>query len=97
MSRLLLEGGIIVLLVLIGVSIFVGDSSQGVESVIVEFESSIEKGEEIEDGNLEDVKISKENNSNFVSKVNCKIANTIVNGLNNIFELGMKVLRVVLT
>lgn len=92
MSRVLLEGGIVILLVLIGISVFIPGGND-VRDVIVEFEESIESGEAIEDGVIEEVEIGVEDNSNFVAKLNCKIANTIVNGLNSIFDLGMKILR----
>ena len=92
MGRILLEGGIIVLLVLIGISIFV-PSSNGVDSIIIEFEESIESGDLIEDGTIENVEVSVEDGGNFISKINGKIANTIVNGLNSVLELGMGFLR----
>ena len=92
MGRILLEGGIIFLLVLIGISIFIPSSSD-VESVIVQFEENIENGESVEDGVIENVEIGVEDNSNFISKINCKIANAIVNGLNSVLDLGMSFLR----
>lgn len=93
MGRILLESGIVVLLVLIGISVFIPDDGNDVSDVIVEFEGSIESGEIIEDGKIEDVEITVEDESSFVAKLNCKIANTIVNGLNSIFEIGLKTLR----
>ena len=93
MGRVLLEGGIIVLLVLIGISVFIPDGDSDVNKVIVEFVSSVESGEVVDDGAIENVEISKSVHSNFVSKLNCKIANTIVNGLNIIFDIGIKILR----
>lgn len=95
MTRVLLEGGIIVLLVLIGISIFV-PSGDSVNDVIIEFENSLGNGEVVEDGNIQNVEIGKKDSSNFISRVNCKIANTIVNGLNSIFELGMDFIRKVI-
>lgn len=95
MKRVLLEGGIIVLLVLIGISIFIPDGKD-VNDVIVDFEESIESGNVIEDGEMENVEIGFEDNSNLVSRVNAKIANTIVNGLNSVFELGIRFLRQVI-
>lgn len=93
MGRILIEGGIIVLLVLIGISIFVGDSGNGVSDVIVDFESSVEVGDIVKDGEMDDVVVSEENNSTFIAKINSKIANTIVNGLNSVFDLGLKIVR----
>ena len=95
MKRVLLEGGIIVLLVLIGISIFIPDGKD-VNDVIVDFEESIESGNVIEDGEMENVEIGFEDNSNLVTRVNAKIANTIVNGLNSVFELGIRFLRQVI-
>ena len=92
MVRVLLEGGIIILLVLIGISVFIPDES-GINSVIVEFENSIESGNVIEDGSIEDVEVNEEDGSNLISRINGKIANTIVNGLNSMFDFGMRVLR----
>ena len=96
MGRVLLEGGIIVLLVLIGISVFIPDGNNDVNGVIVDFESSIESGDVVSDGEIEDVKINKSSESNLISKINCKIANTIVNGLNSVFEIGIKILRQVI-
>ena len=96
MGRVLLEGGIIVLLVLIGISVFIPDNGSNISDVIVDFENSVENGDIINDGELDDVEIGKHNDSNFVTKVNCKMANAIVNGLNSAFEIGMKILRMVI-
>lgn len=93
MGKILLEGGIIVLLVLIGVSVFIPEDNN-INDVIVDFESSIENGEIVNDGVIEDVEIDDEN-INFVSKINCKIGNAIVNGLNSIFDLGIRIIRVI--
>lgn len=93
MGRILIEGGIIVLLVLIGISVFIPDSNGNVSNVIVDFENSVEAGDIVQDGEMEDVVVSEENNSNFISRVNSKIANTIVNGLNSVFDLGLKFMR----
>lgn len=95
MGRVLLEGGIIILLVLIGISVFI-PSGNDVNDVIVEFENSLESGSVVEDGNIEDVEIASSDNSNLISRLNCKIANAIVNGLNSILDLGIKFLRKVI-
>ena len=96
MQRLLLEGGIVVLLVLIGISVFVPSKEDVTQNVIVEFEDSVANGEVIVDGVISDVEVGKEYDINFISKINSKIANSIVNGLNNMFEIGMKILRKVI-
>ena len=57
MGKILLESGIIVLLVLIGISVFISDSGNDVNDVIVDFENSVDSGEVIEDGNIENVEI----------------------------------------
>ena len=95
MKRVLLEGGIIILLVLIGISVFIPSGNE-VNDVIVEFENSLESGSVVEDGNIEDVEITSSDNSNLISRLNCKIANAIVNGLNSILDLGVKFLRKVI-
>lgn len=92
MSKILLESGIIILLVLIGISIFI-PSSDNANNVIVEFENSIENGDIINDGKIENVEITPKDEGNFISRLNEKIANTIVNGLNSILELGISFLR----
>ena len=94
MSKILLESGIIVLLVLMGISVFI-PSGNNVNDVIVDFEDSVQSGEEVNDGEIIDVDISKEDDVNFVSRINCKIGNIIVDGLNSMFELGMKFIRVI--
>ena len=96
MGKVLLEGGIIVLLVLIGISIFIPDGNEEVNSVIVEFEQSVESGNVVEDGEIEHVEISRSADSNFVARMNGKIANTIVDGLNSIFDFGVSFLRKVI-
>lgn len=96
MGRVLLEGGIIVLLVLVGISIFIPDDGTNVDKIIVEFEESIESGSIVDDGEIKDVEIRKSDDSTFVAKVNCKIANSIVNGLNSLFDVGIKFLRKVI-
>ena len=95
MGRVLLEGGIVILLVLIGISIFI-PSGNDVNDVIVEFENSLESGSIVEDGNIEEVEVSESDNSNLISRINCKIANAIVNGLNSILDLGISFLRKVI-
>ena len=95
MSKILLEGGIIALLVLIGISVFI-PSGNDISDVIVDFENSIESGNIIEDGEMENIEVCVEDNSNFISKINSKIANTIVNGLNRFFEIGVTILRKVI-
>lgn len=94
MSRILLEGGIIVLLVLIGISVFIPESNN-INDVIVDFENSVENGEIVNDGVIEDVEINSEEDVNFVSKINCKIGNAIVSGFNSLFELGIRIVRVI--
>lgn len=96
MERILIESGIIVLLVLIGISVFIPDEGNSTQTVITEFENSIESGNVIEDGIIEDVDVSIEDSSNFIARVNCKIASTIVKGLNSIFDIGIKMLRKVI-
>ena len=95
MSKILLESSIIFLLVLIGISIFI-PSGNDVNSVVIEFENSIESGEEVEDGEFDNIEVSIKDNSNFFSRLNCKIANAIVNGLNSSLEIGIDFLRKVI-
>ena len=92
MGRILLEGGLIVLLVLIGISVFIPSSNNDISDVIIDFEQSIEEEEVIEDGEIKDVVISDEYSPNLVAKLNGKIANVIVDGLNGVFSFGMMVL-----
>ena len=93
MGRILLEGGIVVLLVLIGISVFIPERDD-VRDVIVDFENSIENGEEVSDGELEDINIGEED-FNFIARINCEIGNTIIDGLNSVFELGVKFIRII--
>lgn len=95
MSKVLLEGGIVILLVLIGISVFI-PSNNNIGDVIAEFENSIESGETINDGELENIEVNIKENSNFISRLNCKIATSIVNGLNSILEIGIDFLRKVI-
>ena len=93
MHRLLLEGSIVVLLVLIGISVFVPSREEITQDVIVNFEDTVTNGEVVEDGEMDDVEISEAGEINLISRINSKVANTLVNGLNNMFEIGMKLLR----
>jgi len=92
MGKVLLEGGIVILLVLIGISVFI-PSGNGVNDIIVEFENSLESGNVVDDGEMDNVEISVRDDSNLISRLNCEIANTIVDGLNGILDLGIKFLR----
>ena len=95
MGKVLLEGGIIILLVLIGISVFI-PSGNDVNDIIIEFENSLESGNVVDDGEMDNVEISVKDNSNLISRLNCKIANTIVDGLNGVLNLGIKFLRKVI-
>ena len=92
MGRILLEGGIVILLVLIGISVFIPGGND-VNDVIVEFENSIESGNGIEDGQIDNVEIGEEYDANFIARMTGKIANSIVNGLNSVFEIGIRLIR----
>lgn len=96
MGRLLLESGIVVLLVLIGISVFIPSSESSTQSIITEFENAVESGEVVEDGEINDVEISEQDDSNFISKLNSRVANAIVNGLNRVFDIGKRILRKVI-
>ena len=96
MGRLLLESSIVVLLVLIGISIFMPSKESSAQNIIVEFEETVESGAIVQDGVMNNVEVSEQDDSNFISRLNSKIANTIVNGLNNIFDVGMRLLRKVI-
>lgn len=93
MSRILLEFVIVVFLVLIGISIFIPGGGNGVDDIIVDYESSIESGEIIEDGGIEKVEVVVDDESNLIARLNSKIANSIVNGLNSVLDLGIRFLR----
>lgn len=96
MQRILLESGIVVLLVLIGISVFVPTKEEVAQDIIVEFEDSVKNEEVIVDGVMSDVEVGKSDDINLISKLNSKIANSIVNGLNKMFEIGMRLLRKVI-
>ena len=57
-----------------------------------EFEDKVSKQEEIDNGNIEDVRVIKEDSSNLISNVNASVATFIVNGLNGILKFGIKLI-----
>ena len=75
MSRILLEGGIIILLVLMGISVFVPDGGSSINNVIVDFENDVANGEIVSDGELGDIEVVEDYGVNFVARINCKISN----------------------
>lgn len=93
MGRIFLEGGIIVLLVLVGISMFVPGTGTDINGVISDFEEDVGSKEEVNDGVINDIVISEEYSSNLIARMNGKIANVIVKGLNGVFGLGMNILR----
>jgi hypothetical protein len=92
MKRILLEGGIVILLVLVGISVFVPKGND-VSNIIFDLENDLESDKEIEDGIMDNVETGLYDDSNFIARINGKITNAIVNGLNNLLDLGMVILR----
>ena len=93
MNKHIVEGFIIVIIILFGVSIVAEfDNKSNVNNQIDEFEDKVSKQEEIDNGNIEDVRVIKEDSSNLISNVNASIATFIVNGLNDILKFGIKLI-----
>ena len=88
MNKYILHGCIIVFLVIIGVGLVSEiDNGANIENEVSSFEERIEGEGEIEDGNLSEVKIEKEDTSNLISNINAKLASIVVDILNE----GLKI------
>lgn len=88
MKKYILEICVIFFLVVIGVGI-VSDMEESAESreTVSSYEEKIENGEEIEDGNLSNVRVEKEDTSNLISRVSAFFANIVVETLNFSFKM----------
>ena len=93
MNKYLVQGFIVLIVILIGVSVVsdVSNKAQAKEEII-EFEENVSKENEVNNGNMENVHIIEEDSSNLISDINAKIASIIVDGLNKILNLGLKLL-----
>lgn len=93
MGKRIIQAFIILIVILFGVSL-ISESNDKNESKnsINSFEENVSNEIEIENGSMSDVNVVREDSSNLISNINSKIATVIVNGLNYIFNLGIKMI-----
>lgn len=95
MGRFLLDSLIVVFLLLIGISVFapLNKKEDSLSHIISEFEQDVSTGNIIKDGVIEEVDIGTRRQTNVVANLNSKFVNAVVGGANNLFELGINILR----
>ena len=82
-NKYILQACLIFFLVVVGVGIVVEiDNQKQMNEEIKDFKEDVESGNEINDGNLNDVQVRKEDTSNLISDVNAKAATVVVKVLN---------------
>ena len=93
MGKRIIQAFIVLIVILFGVSL-ISESNDKNESKnsINSFEENVSNEIEIENGSMSDVNVVREDSSNLISNINSKIATVIVNGLNYIFNLGIKMI-----
>lgn len=93
-NKYILQACLIFFLVVIGVGIVVEiDNQKNLNENINDFKEDVESGNEIEDGNIKDVNVHKEDTSNLISTINSKIAFTIVRTLNDGLKFVVKIVN----
>lgn len=94
MNKHMIQAFIILIIILLGVSL-VSESNEKnkVISSIEDFEDKVGNEEEVMNGNMIDVNIIEEDSSNLISDVNSKVATLVVEGLNFVFRLGIKLIE----
>ena len=92
MNKYLIEGFIALIIILVGVSLVseVNDINNR-KAVIENFDEKISNNEEVNNGEMEDI-IVEEDPTNLLSNINAKIATFIVDGLNFVLRLGIKLI-----
>ena len=89
MKKYILEAGIIFLFIIIGVGIVSDIDANSISNQEVNaFEEKVESNEEVNDGNLTNIKVEKEDTSNLISSIVAGISNVVVKTLN----LGLKIM-----
>lgn len=93
MGKRIIQAFIILIVILFGVSLISESNDKNdAKNSINSFEENVSNEIEIENGSMSDVNVVREDSSNLISNINSKIATVIVNGLNYIFNLGIKMI-----
>lgn len=94
MNKHIIQAFIILIIILLGVSL-VSESNDKASfaSSINDFEDKVSNEEEINNGNMVNVNVIEEDSSNLISDVNARVASLVVDGLNLIFKLGIKLIE----
>jgi hypothetical protein len=88
MKKYVLQALLIFFLVIVGVGIINDINAKSLnDETISSFEEKIENGEEIEDGNLLEVRVEKEDTSNLISRTSAFFAKLVVETLNFGFKI----------
>ena len=93
MKKYIIEAGIILFFILLGVGV-VSDinMSSSQTSEVESLEEKIEANDEINDGNLSNVKVEKEDTSNLISIIVANASNLVVKTLNLGLKLMVKIM-----
>ena len=94
MKKYILEAGIIFLFIIIGVGIVSDiDANSICNQEENAFEEKEESNEEVNDGNLTNIKVEKEDTSNLISSIVAGISNVVVKTLNLGLKIMVKIMR----
>ena len=94
MNKHIIQAFIILIIILLGVSL-VSESNDkaNLKATIEDFEDKVDDKEEINNGNMVNVNVIEEDSSNLISDINAKVASLVVEGLNLVFKLGIKLIE----
>ena len=94
MNKHIIQAFIILIIILLGVSL-VSESNDksNLKNTVDEFENKVSNEEEINNGNMLDINVIEEDSSNLISDINAKVATLVVEGLNLVFKLGIKLIE----
>lgn len=94
MNKRIIQAFIVLIVILFGVSL-ISESNDKIDAKksIDSFEESVSNDKEIENGSMVEVNVIEEDSSNLISDINSKIASIVVGGLNQIFNIGIKLIE----
>ena len=94
MNKRLIQGFVSLIVILFCVSLISSaNEKEYLEKEVADFEESVSKNEEVDNGVLGEVVVIEEDSSNLISDVNSRVASFIVKGLNSVLNLGLKLIE----
>jgi cell division protein FtsL len=94
MNKYIIQSFIILIIILLGISLVCESNDKlKTDSEIIDFEEEISDDSEVENGFLSEVNVVREDSSNLISDINAKMASIVVEGLNFVFNLGIKLIE----